>query len=240
MQFLLLGLVALLLFLLATRAYTMANPQVLARQLCVGAGVAALAGAAFLVFRGLVGYAMSLAALGSWLIWGVGGTPWSIPGRGTQKTPGQTSRVATATLEVELDLDSGELTGRVLQGAFADRRLEEMTPAEMAALWQECRFADPPSAQIIETFLDRVHPTWREDLARAEGKADADAPGLGSQGGGLTRAQALEVLGLAEGASEDDIRRAHRELMLRMHPDRGGSTFLAAKINEAKDVLLGG
>ena len=70
MQYLLLGLAALLLFLLATRAYTMANPQVLARQLRIGAGVAALAGAGFLVFRGLVGYAMSLATLGSWLLWG--------------------------------------------------------------------------------------------------------------------------------------------------------------------------
>ena len=233
MQYLLLGLVALLLFLIAVRAYTMANPQVLARQLRIGAGVAALAGAGFLVFRGLVGYAMSLAALGSWLLWGSGGVPWGgFPGR-AQKSSGQTSRVVTEHLEVELDHDTGEIRGRVLKGFFAGRQLEELTPVELAHLWQDCRFADPQSAQIIEAYLDRVHPSWREDLARAEGE-HARRPRRAQ----MTREQALEILGLEPGASEEDIRRAHRELMMKLHPDRGGSTFLAAKINEAKDVLL--
>jgi DnaJ domain len=104
----------------------------------------------------------------------------------------------------------------------------------MARLWQDCRFADPQSAQILEAYLDRAHPSWRDDLGRADGEHGSAA------GGGMTREQALEVLGLEAGASEDDIRRAHRELMMKMHPDRGGSTYIAAKINEAKDVLLGG
>jgi hypothetical protein len=234
MQFLLLGLVALLLLLLAMRRFTFANAQVLAQQLRVGVGVAALAGAGVLVVRGMVGYAMSLAAFGSWLLWGHGGLPWGgFPGR-TQRSPGQTSRVATEYLEVELEHDSGEIRGRVLKGAFAGRDLETLTPIETAHLWQDCRFADPQSAQILEAYLDRVHPSWREDLARAEG----DSPG-DQASSSLTRAQALEVLGLEEGAMPADIRRAHRELMLKMHPDRGGSTYLAAKINEAKDLLLG-
>jgi hypothetical protein len=232
MQYLLLGLAALLLFLFAARVYTMANPQVLVRQLRIGAGVAALAGAGFLVFRGLVGYAMSLAALGSWLLWGQGSFSW---GGNAQKAPGQSSRVVTAHLEVELDHDSGAITGRVLKGAFAGRQLEELTPIEMARLWQDCRFADPQSAQILEAYLDRAHPSWREDLARAEGEPASPAAGTS-----MTREQALEVLGLEAGASEEDIRRAHRELMLKLHPDRGGSTYLAAQINEAKEVLLRG
>jgi hypothetical protein len=227
MQFLLFGMVALLLFLLATRAYTLANPHLLARQLRIGAGVAALAGAGFLVLRGMIGYAMSLAALGSWLLWG--GGHW---GAGAQQTPGQTSRVATQHLEVELDHDSGEIRGRVLKGSLAGRELEGLTPAETARLWDDCRFTDPQSAQILEAYLDRRHPTWRADFARAEGRAE-------SAGTAMTRAQALQVLGLEEGADEADIRRAHRELMMKLHPDRGGSTYLAAKINEAKDVLLG-
>jgi hypothetical protein len=234
MQFLLLGLVALLLFLIATRYYTVANPHVLARQIRIGAGVAALAGAGILVLRGMVGYAMSLAALGSWLLWGTGalGGPFG----GAQKSAGQTSRVATDHLEVELDHDSGEVRGRVLKGAFAGRSLEELTPLDMARLWRDCRFADPQSAQILEAALDRTHPSWREDLARADGGETGAPPG--GTGQGMTREQALEVLGLREGAGEDDIRRAHRELMMKLHPDRGGSTYLAAKINEAKDVLL--
>jgi hypothetical protein len=226
MQFLLLGMVALLLFLLATRAYTLANPHVLARQLRIGAGVAALAGAGFLVLRGMVGYAMSLAALGSWLLWGGG------HGSRVQQTPGQTSRVATEHLEVELDHDSGEIRGRVLKGSLAGRELEGLTPAETARLWDDCRFIDPQSAQILEAYLDRRHPTWREDFARSEGQAKP-------AGAAMTRAEALQVLGLEEGASEADIRHAHRELMMKLHPDRGGSTYLAAKINAAKEVLLG-
>jgi hypothetical protein len=229
---LLLGLVALVLLLVAMRAFTVANPQVLVRQLRIGAGVAALAGAGFLVFRGLVGYAMSLAALGSWLLWGGGGFPWGgFPG-GAQKSPGQTSRVVTDHLEVELEHDTGAISGRIRKGRFAGRELESLAPIEMAQLWQDCRFADPQSAQILEAYLDRVHPSWREDLSRAEG-------GGGPAGSArMTREQALEVLGLGPGASADDIRRAHRELMMKVHPDHGGSTFLAAKLNEAKDVLL--
>lgn len=232
MQFLLLGLVALLLFLLATRFYTIANPQVLARQLRIGAGVAALAGAGILVVRGLAGYAMTLAALGSWLLWGGGGATWGGFGGSTQKSPGQTSRLVTEHLEVELDHDTGEIRGRVLKGRFAGRQLEQLAPIDMAHLWQDCRFADPQSAQVLEAYLDRAHPSWRDDLGRADGEPASGAAGQ------MTREEALEVLGLEPGASEEDIRRAHRELMMRLHPDHGGSTFLAAKINEAKDVLL--
>jgi hypothetical protein len=231
MQFLLLGLAAMLLVLLAMRAYTMANPAVLVRQLRIGAGVGALAGAGVLVLRGYVGYAMTLAALGSWLLWGTGAFA-GLSGS-AQRSPGQTSRVTTAHLEVELDHDTGAIRGRVLKGAFAGRRLEDLAPIEMAQLWLDCRFADPQSAQIVAAYLDREHPSWREDMSRAE---DGER---GSRGGGMSREEALEVLGLEAGASEEDIRRAHRELMLKLHPDRGGSTFLAAKINEAKEVLLG-
>jgi hypothetical protein len=226
MQYLLLGMVALLLLLLATRAYTLANPQMLARQLRIAAGVAALAGAGLLVMRGMVGYGMSLAALGSWLLWGTAGA-----GAPVQQTGGQVSRIATAHLEVELDHDSGAISGRVLKGSFAGRDLQELTPAETARLWEDCRFVDPQSAQILEAYLDRRHPNWREDFARAEGK---ESP----TGATMTRAQALQVLGLEEGAGEEEIRRAHRELMLKLHPDRGGSSYLAAQINAAKEVLL--
>jgi hypothetical protein len=228
MQFLLLGLVALLATLLVVRGLTIANPSALARGLRIAGGALALAGAGILLVRGLTGYAMSLAALGSWLLWG-GSAPWGLQGP-ANKSPGQTSRVVTEHLEVELDHDSGAIRGRVRKGFFAGRDLEGLTPAEMAHLWQDCRFADPQSAQILEAYLDRMHPTWREDMDRGEGKPGRDSA--------MTRAEALEILGLEPGAGPDDIRRAHRELMLKLHPDRGGSTFLAAKVNEAKEVLL--
>ena len=204
MQYLLLGLAALLLFLLASRAYAMANPQVLARQLRVGAGVAALAGAGFLVFRGLVGYAMTLAALGSWLLWGTSGFP-GFPGS-VQKSPGQTSRVTTEHLEVELDHDTGLMGGRIIKGMFAGRDISTLRAAEVALLWHDCRYADPQSAQVLEAYLDRVHPTWREDVARGERE-------MRDRDGRMQPAEAYQILGLTEGASDEDIRRAHRELL---------------------------
>jgi hypothetical protein len=232
MQFFLLGLAALLLTLLVLRGFTTANPHVLVGQLRMGVGIAALVGAGFLVLRGLVGYAVSLAALGSWLLWGQGTAPWGSSG-GAQRSPGQSSRVATEHLEVELDHDTGEMRGRVLKGSFAGRSLDELSPVEVAQLWRDCRFADPQSTRILEAYLDRAHPSWREDLARQEGGTAARSAGK------MSRAQALDTLGLSADASDEDVRRAHRELMLKLHPDRGGSTWLAAQINEAKDVLLG-
>lgn len=229
MLYVLLGFVALVVALLAGRFYANANPQVLARQLRILGGVAAFAIALVFALRGSVGYAAPLAAVGFWLLFG-GGTGW---GGAAQPSAGQASRIETEFLEVVLEHDTGRINGRVLKGQFAGKALEDLTPLETALLWQDCRFADPQSAQVLEAFLDRAHPTWREDMARAGG-GDASHTGTG-----MNRAQALEILGLGENASEDDIRRAHRDLMMKMHPDRGGSTFLAAKINEAKDVLLG-
>jgi len=231
MTYFFIGLAALTLGLLALNGFARADVAMLARQLRLAGGVGALAGAGLLVFRGAASYALPLAMLGSWLLWGRPGAPWGgFPGRGRPR-PAQTSRVVTEHLEMELDHDTGAMRGRVLKGVFKDRELESMAPAEMALLWQDCRFADPQSAQLIEAYLDRTHPSWREDMARAESEPGA--------GGRMTVEEAYEILGLKPGASEAAIRQAHRELMLKLHPDRGGSGYLAAKINEAKDLLLG-
>ncbi len=235
MQFFLLGLVALIAVLYFTGRFANANPAVLARRARVAAGVAAMAGAVLLLLRGLVDVAVPLAMLASWLIWGPRGMPWpwgSLPGTGSH-SPGQRSRVRTDHIEMELDHDTGAISGQILKGIFAGRRIESMRAAELVLLWQDCRRDDPQSAQIIEAYLDRTYPTWRDDLARGEAKM-----GRGPDGR-MTVEEAYEILGLERGAGEDDIRRAHRELMLKLHPDRGGSTYLASKINEAKEVLLG-
>ncbi|MGE3064936.1 MAG: DnaJ domain-containing protein [Hyphomicrobiaceae bacterium] len=232
MQFLILGLVALVLFLVAAHRFTMANPAVLARQLRAGAGVVVLAGAGVLLVRGMAGAAMSLAALGAWLLWGHGGLPWPGSGGAGAAADGQTSRIVTDHFEAVLDHDSGDIRGRVRKGFFKGRALETLAPVELAHLWQDCRFTDPPSAQVLEAYLDRVHPSWREDMAREEAQAPRGNDGR------MTREEAAEILGVTPDAGEEEVQRAHRALMLKLHPDRGGSTYLAAKINEAKDVLL--
>ena len=228
MPFLLLGFAALIVFLLLTRAYAGADPRALARRLRFGGGIGLLALAALMLVRGLGTFAAPVAAAGAWLLWGHGSGTWD----SDTQANGPASRVSTEYLEVELDHATGQIRGRVLKGGFGGRELESLTPAETAQLWQDCRFVDPQSAQILETYLDRAHPTWREDMARTSHAS-------GSTDDRMTRAQALEVLGLSEDATQDDIRRAHRDLMGKLHPDRGGSTFLAAQINEARDVLLG-
>lgn len=230
MTYLILGFAALAVGLLVLRAFAGANPTKVARRLTIGGGVVSLLAAGVLALRGLAPVAVPLAMLGSWLLWG--STTGPRGGGSARKSLGQTSRIVTDHLEMELDHDTGEMRGRVLKGLFADRSIESLTPVDMALLWQDCRNTDPQSAQIIEAYLDRIHPTWREDVARGESK-------MGSgPGGRMTPKEAFEILGLAPGASEDEIRSAHRDLMLKLHPDRGGSTYLAAKINEAKDVAL--
>ena len=92
-----------------------------------------------------------------------------VPGAaGTRKIPGQTSRIATDHLEMELDHDTGEMRGRVLKGLFRGRDIASLSPTDMALLWQDCRHTDIQSAQLLEAYLDRIHPTWREDMARGE------------------------------------------------------------------------
>ena len=119
------------------------------------------------------------------------------------------------------------LRGTVLQGHYEGRLLEEMTVEDIVALLQECRVNDLQSAAVLETYLDRV------TALRAAGSGGA-AAGDGS----MSPEQAYEILGLQPGVSNDEIREAHRTLLKANHPDRGGSTWLAAQINRAKDLLL--
>jgi hypothetical protein len=232
MLYFLMGLAALVLGLLLLRGFSRADITVLARQMRTVGGVAALVGAAAFMLRGMMSYAMPLAMLGSWLLWG--GAPTF--GR-TQKSPGQASRIVTDHLEMELDHDTGRMRGRVLKGQFKGRPIESLSPSDLAGLWQECRFSDVQSATLIEAYLDNLHPNWRDDVQRDGGTGQGH--GSGSRAA-MSREEALDILGLSPGATEAEIRAAHRELMLKVHPDRGGSDYLAAKINMAKDVLLNG
>lgn len=155
---------------------------------------------------------------------------------GEAGVPGEETVVETAMLTMRLDHASGRMSGRVRQGPHAGQELAELTLPQVLALMQECRAEDPDSLPLIEAWLDRVAPEWREQ----EGFAGAGAAGAPPVSGGpMTRADALAVLGLEEGADEPAIRAAHRRLMQAAHPDHGGSDWLAARINQARDVLLG-
>lgn len=148
---------------------------------------------------------------------------------------GEASGVETPTLEMRLDLATGLMSGRVRRGAFAGRELADLGEAELRALLADCAREDAESVPLLEAWLDRVHSGWRDAAAAG----DDDAPPAASDGGRMGRDEALAVLGLAEGASAEEIRAAHRRLMRAAHPDQGGSDWLAARINKAREVLLG-
>jgi len=144
---------------------------------------------------------------------------------------GQRTEVNTAFLKAWIDHTSGDVGGIVLAGRFSGRTLDQLTDAELLELRADCA-ADADSLRVLEAYLDRrLEADWR---------STQHAPPPRGPRTDMTREEALAVLGLSEGASVDDIRAAHRRLIQRMHPDVGGTADLAARINRAKDVLLGG
>ncbi len=150
-----------------------------------------------------------------------------------------TSTVETSFIRMNLDHDTGTMTGTVLQGRFAGMRLEELRPAELLALLRECRAEDEEAARLLEAYLDRVRSNWHDEMAgeKASGEQARDGPPPPS-GPDVTVDEAYAILGLAPGADAAAIREAHHRLMKQLHPDHGGTDYLASKINRARDVLL--
>jgi DnaJ domain len=201
-----------------SRAFT----RKLAGSALVGlSGLLALRGATqiavplFIAGLGLIGASTNFAKGFSW---------------GEKKT-GQKSGVSTSMLAMELDHDTGAMSGRVLKGVHTGRNLLDLTVEELQKLHTFCLSARDQSSALLEAWLDRNHQNWREEWAGG-GKSQE------SKSTAMTPDEALAVLGLKKGASPDDIRSVHRKLMKDFHPDKGGSDYLAAKINQAKDVLL--
>jgi DnaJ domain len=222
--------VALLWWFLTNFAH--ANTAALAKTFRVIGGLLALGIAALLGLRGRIDVAFLLGGLGLWLL---GWSNFRIPGFGgtSQRTPGSISRVRTALIEMDLDHDTGEMDGSVLAGAFSGQRLASLDEVSLLHLLSECRASDPDGVRLLEAYLDRRFPRWRND-ARDE-QARPEEP---TRSGAMTKEEAYQILGLQPGASSDEIRLAHRSLMKKLHPDQGGSTYLAARVNQAKEILL--
>jgi hypothetical protein len=232
MPYFLVGIAALAVGLLALSGFARADVTRIARLARLGVGVTALGVAATLAIRGAMSAALPLAMLGAWLLWG-SSSPGAF-GRGGGANAGRASRVATEYVEMELDHASGAMSGRVRKGHFAGRDLATLTPAEVAELWRVRSFDDPASAQLLAAYLDQRHPTWREDLARQGGSAEPE----GEAEGPMSREEARRILGVPADADRDAIRSAHRSKMQGAHPDHGGSSVEAARLNQARDILL--
>jgi DnaJ-domain-containing protein 1 len=150
------------------------------------------------------------------------------------------SNVRTRFLEMRLDHETGELDGDVAQGAYAGRQLSAMSTDELLDLLRALRVDDRKSALLLEAYLDRRCPDWQTRTAGDDAGPGAPHDDGAAAGGTMSAEDAYRVLGLEPGASEAAIREAYHRLIASVHPDRGGSSFLAAQVNRAKDVLLGG
>jgi hypothetical protein len=216
-----------------SRLFATANPALVAKRMKLIGGVLALIAAALMLVRGRLDMAFMLGGVAAWLF---GWSGLRIPGFQGSSTPrpGSVSRVRSPMIEMELDHDTGEMNGTVLAGGFAGRALNDIDEPGLRRLYEECRGSDPEGVRLLEAYLDRRFAGWRE---HAEPNEDA-RPRARAQAGAMTEEEAYQLLGLQPGADPDEIRRAHRTLMMKLHPDQGGTTYLAARINEAKDVLL--
>jgi hypothetical protein len=231
MATLIFGIVVLVLVLYALNAFTKVNPQTAAVVLKTGGGIGALAIAGVLGARGRLDIAIPLGLTGLGLL---GWIPWGMPGLGarTRKSEGQVSRVRSAFLEMELDHDTGAMRGRILAGPREGTSLDALDLPTVTGFLPDI---DEESRALLMAYLDRREPRWREN---AQADAAAGTGGASWRSGKMTEEEAYQILGVQPGASAEDIGRAHRSLMKKLHPDQGGSTYLAARVNEAKDVLL--
>ncbi len=237
MTYFFLGLALLAGLLLFGRWLLNANPKVLAGILRGLFIVVGLLGILYLYGsgRGLIAAVLVpflLPALVRWRAMRRMAGAWRRP------SPGQASEARTRYLNMTLDHDTGEMSGEVIDGAFAGQKLADLGLDEHLALYRECRAGDEQSARVLEAYLDRIHGAeWRDRAGVGAGDGGGGERG-GFHSGTMTHREAREILGLKRGAGPDEIKAAHRRLMATAHPDRGGSTYLASKINQAKDVLL--
>lgn len=231
------GAIAVFVLYTLLQMFRAANPAVLARAIKIGGGVVALAVAAFTGIKGELAVAIPLGIFGAGLLgWsplasaGFGNIGGLFGGRASRST-GQASSVRSQFLDMTLDHDSGHMNGRIIAGPQAGRALDEFDLPQLASMIPGF---DAESVTLLEAYLDRRFPAWRQ---HAQGDATGRQGGAASSSK-MSEEEAYQILGLKPGASRDDIGRAHRGLMKKLHPDQGGSTYLAARVNEAKDTLL--
>lgn len=222
-----LGVLALVLLMVLLRAFATAQVEQVKKAAAVGGAMLGCVVIVALLATGRSGQVFWALALFGPALW-----RWWQGRRLAQRfsrAPGDAadaSRITTATLDLALDHASGAMTGQVRRGPHAGRDLADLPLDALRGLLADCLANDPESVPLLEAWLDRDQPGWR-----AEPPPPSDTP--------LSRAEALAILGLDDAADEAAIRAAHRRLMRAAHPDQGGSDWLAARLNAARDLLLG-
>lgn len=227
MSYLLLGLAVLAALIVGARLIASANPGQIAASIRWAGVAASVLVALFFTLTGRLVLGLPAIVLGVLLLIRALGLRGPAQRRAS---PGRQSTVETAYLEMVLDHDSGTMAGRVRKGPFSGRDLNALEPEELLALWRECAARDEQSARVLESFLDRHLEGWREAA-----QAQDEAP---KRTGRMTKSEARKVLGVGPSADEKEIKEAHHRLMRKHHPDKGGSSEFAARLNEARELLL--
>jgi len=225
---LLFGLVVLVAALWALHVISKVDPRIGARVMKAAGGLLALGLAVFLGLRGEIAIAIPLGAFGLGLLGWMPFGPAGFSARAS-KSRGQVSRVRSARLEMELDHDTGEMRGRIIAGPHKGVALAQLDIKTLVGLIADY---DEESRALLMAYLDRRDARWSEHAQGDTGARRSAASGK------MTEQEAYQILGLEPGASADVIVGAHRTLMKKFHPDQGGTTYLAARINEAKEILL--
>ncbi|MEO1017361.1 MAG: DnaJ domain-containing protein [Pseudomonadota bacterium] len=231
MLYLLVGSVALAVLLFVGTRFVQSSPADIAHLVRTFVGVfGALAGTGLLL-AGRIGLAavIILAAVITFRSMRVNSA--DIDG---SRASDSTSTVQTAYLEMHLDTATQIIDGMVRAGSFRGRKLSELAMNSVLQLLREVSRDDPQSVPLIETYLDYKWAEWRDDPAWSEQDSGLHSATANAMDDKL----ALQILGLEEKASVEEIKGAHRRLLAQLHPDHGGSNYLAAQINEAKAHLL--
>ena len=229
------GIAAVALIWWLAKAYARSDTKLVARAAKIIAGVAALGAAVILGMRGRIDMALFLGGFGAWAL---GWSALDLPGpwrRMKGAAAGRFSRIRSAMIEMEIDHATGAIEGTVLAGGAVGRRLSDLDRAGLSRLYEECSALDPESIPLLEAYLDRRFTGWRE---YAQGDRDTRTR-THAQAGAMSKEEAYQILGLQPGASVDEVRKAYRTLMKKLHPDQGGTAYLAARVNQAKEALLG-
>jgi len=236
--YLLIGILLLVGLMLLARRFVNTNPAHLAQGVRAFAAAFSALASTGLLFAGRFGLALITIGATIMAIRALRRAPaggFSGYGGGATASRPHSSEVTTDTLQMQLDHTTGDLDGEVRRGRFAGRSLGSLGLAELLDLMAECQREDPRSVAVVEFYLDRRQPDWRDHAGGTQGHDQGAAAGVN---GTMDEATAWSVLGLAPGASEAEIKAAHRRLMTKLHPDHGGSGYLAAQLNQAKDLLL--
>ncbi len=138
-------------------------------------------------------------------------------------------KIKTAALEISISLANGNIDGKILQGEHAGQPLSALNRVQLEQVLATWRGADRESTLLLNAYMARR-------FAGTQSNGERQPPPPASH---LNIDEARQILGVQDTATREEIIKAHKRLIQKLHPDRGGNDYLAAKVNAAKDLLTG-